>query len=87
MQVKSSANVTERRRVIIKKCKAFYFTLFQPFLQVNLCKAKMFTSPVYFSLPIYFGAQRNRLAKLENDSSKTSKSRICYGFSLICNHL
>jgi hypothetical protein len=48
MQVKSSANVTERRRVIIKKCKAFYFTLFQPFLQVNLCKAKMFTSPVYF---------------------------------------
>ena len=52
MQVKSCADVTERRQVIIKKCKAFYFTLFQPFLQVKLCKAKSFTSPVYFSLPI-----------------------------------
>jgi len=52
MQVKSSVDVTAWRRVIIKKRKAFYFTLFQPFLQVILCKAERFTSPVYFSLPI-----------------------------------
>jgi hypothetical protein len=52
MQAESSADVTVRRRVIIKKCKAFYFTLFRPFLQVKLCKAKRFTSPVYFSLPV-----------------------------------